>query len=42
MNSIMYHIVVIHLLAEGYLGCFHFLAIVNRSAMDMAEQASVE
>lgn len=26
--------------SEGYLGCFHFLVIVNRVAMTMAEQVS--
>lgn len=26
----------------GYLGCFHFLAILNRVAKDMAEKTPVE
>lgn len=37
-----YHIFSIHLLVVGHLGCFHFLAIVYRTAMNMSEQVSVE
>jgi hypothetical protein len=28
-------------LVEGYLGCFHFLAIMNKSAMNMIENVSL-
>lgn len=38
----MYHIFIIHSLTEGHLGRFHFLTIVNRSAINMVEQVSVE
>lgn len=33
----MCHISIVHLSAEGHLGCFHFLAIVNRAVVNMAE-----
>lgn len=37
--SIVYRIhSLIHYSAEGHLGCFHFLAIVNREIMTMSEQ----
>ena len=36
----MYHIVLIHLSVDGYLGCFHVLAIVNRAAMNIVVHGS--
>lgn len=38
----MYHIFTGHSSVEGHLGCFHFLALVNRALMNKAEQVSVE
>lgn len=32
------YILIIHPSLGGHLGCLHFLAIVNRKAMRMAEQ----
>lgn len=42
--SIVYmnHIFIIHLSIEGNLGCLHFLTIVHRAAMKIAEQPLVE
>ena len=37
-----YHIFIIYLFVERYLGCFHFLTLVNREAVDTAKQAYVE
>ena len=33
-----YHISFIHSSVEGYLGCFQFLAIMNKAAMNIVEQ----
>lgn len=33
-----YHTFVIHSSVEGYLDCFHVLAIVNRTGVNMTEQ----
>lgn len=38
----MYHISAIHSSIEGHLDCFHFLGIVNRVAMNVSEQVSLE
>lgn len=38
----MYHVFITHVFVEDYLGCFHFLAFVNRMAMNIPEQVSVE
>lgn len=35
------HTFIIHLLVEGDLGCFHFLALVNSSVINTTEQLSV-
>ena len=31
-----------YLSVVGHLGCFHFLAIVNRAALSMAELVTIE
>lgn len=36
----MYHIFVIHSLAEGHLVCLQFTAITNKDAMNIIEQVS--
>lgn len=38
----MYHIFITYVSVIGHLGRFYFLAIVNRAAMNMAQEASVE
>ena len=37
----MYHNFIIHLFADGYLGCFHVLAIANSAAMNMRIHVSL-
>lgn len=37
----MYHIFFSHYFAEGLLGCFKFLAIMNRTPVTMDEQVSL-
>ena len=37
----MYHIFFNHLSVDGYLGCFHVLAIVNSAAMNIGVHASL-
>ena len=37
----MYHILPIHSLVVGHLGCFQFLAIPNNAAMNMVEHMSL-
>ena len=36
----MYHIFLIHSSVDGYLGCFHVLAILNSAAMNIGMHAS--
>lgn len=38
----MYHIFSIRSLADRYLGCFHFLAMVSRAAMNTDEEVPLE
>ena len=37
----MYHIFFIHSSVEGHLGCFQFLTIMNKTAMNIVEQVSL-
>jgi hypothetical protein len=37
----MYHMFCIHSSIEGYLGCFHFLAIISKAAMNIVEHVSL-
>ena len=37
----MYHSFLIHSSADGYLGCFHVLAIINSAAMNIGAHVSL-
>ena len=38
----MYHSFLIHSSADGYLGCFHVIAIINSAAMNIRVHVSLE
>ena len=41
-KSYVHHISITHFSVEGHLGCLPFVATVNRAAVKMGEQISVE